>query len=94
MFPGRSCFPLSVDDKSKDTFADNSDQLNVIFNVIGTPSLADIDSTPGYILLLFLFPFHFWINFIKSIQQSLKKLKRQRLINREITEQNQRIKNK
>ncbi|KAF0693978.1 Aste57867_15106 [Aphanomyces stellatus] len=40
IFPGRSCFPLSADRPT--TYSDKLDQLNVIFNVIGTPSEADI----------------------------------------------------
>jgi len=41
LFPGKSCFPLSA----KDPFAyqDRMDQLNVIFNVIGTPSRATVE---------------------------------------------------
>jgi len=40
LFPGKSCFPLSA----KDPFAyqDRMDQLNVIFEVIGTPSTETI----------------------------------------------------
>ncbi|ETV86541.1 CMGC/MAPK protein kinase, variant 2 [Aphanomyces astaci] len=40
IFPGRSCFPLSADRPT--TYSDKLDQLNVIFNVIGTPSEEDI----------------------------------------------------
>ena len=40
LFPGRSCFPLSADNDK--TYKDQLDQLNVIFEVIGTPSLDDI----------------------------------------------------
>lgn len=40
LFPGRSCFPLSADRPT--TYSDKLDQLNVIFNVIGTPSEEDI----------------------------------------------------
>ncbi|GMI32444.1 hypothetical protein TeGR_g3577, partial [Tetraparma gracilis] len=42
LFPGKSCFPLSADRPT--TYADQLDQLNVIFDVIGTPSDADISS--------------------------------------------------
>ncbi len=46
LFPGTSCFPLSPDHKvcvKKGGFpASNSDQLNVIFDVIGTPSEEDM----------------------------------------------------
>eukprot|EP00826_Nyctotherus_ovalis_P018922 TRINITY_DN1574_c0_g4_i1.p1 TRINITY_DN1574_c0_g4~~TRINITY_DN1574_c0_g4_i1.p1 ORF type:complete len:265 (+),score=95.34 TRINITY_DN1574_c0_g4_i1:99-893(+) len=42
LFPGKSCFPLSPDHKAcvkKNGFpASQSDQLNVIFDVIGTPT--------------------------------------------------------
>jgi len=53
LFPGRSCYPLSCDgiDKSSrgkgqksETDVDRLDQLNVIFEVIGTPSEEDIAS--------------------------------------------------
>lgn len=40
LFPGRSCFPLSADNDR--TYKDQLDQLNVIFDVIGTPSNEDI----------------------------------------------------
>ncbi|CAK4080995.1 unnamed protein product [Aphanomyces euteiches] len=40
IFPGRSCFPLSADRPT--TYSDKLDQLNVIFNVIGTPGEDDI----------------------------------------------------
>jgi mitogen-activated protein kinase 1/3 len=40
LFPGRSCFPLSADRPT--TYSDKLDQLNVIFNVIGTPREEDI----------------------------------------------------
>ncbi|ETN97272.1 hypothetical protein RFI_40261 [Reticulomyxa filosa] len=36
LFPGHSCFPLSA--KKEDAYKDKMDQLNVIFDVIGTPS--------------------------------------------------------
>ena len=42
LFPGRSCFPLSADNDR--TYKDRLDQLNVIFDVIGTPQEADIES--------------------------------------------------
>ena len=42
LFPGKTCFPLSSD--AATTVSDKMDQLNVIFNVIGTPSDEDIDS--------------------------------------------------
>lgn len=35
LFPGKSCFPLSVD-QARPSCADKLDQLNVIFDVIGT----------------------------------------------------------
>lgn len=47
LFPGVSCFPLSPDQKHASDYRyhtkGNRDQLNVIFNVLGTPSSADID---------------------------------------------------
>ena len=52
LFPGRSCFPLSADHPM--AYADQLDQLNVIFDVIGTPSPDDLsqvdnDTARGYI---------------------------------------------
>lgn len=42
LFPGSSCFPLSPDAKveirKKEFPNTGSDQINVIFDVIGTPS--------------------------------------------------------
>lgn len=47
LFPGNSCFPLSPDHQTKMRRAgfpsSNSDQLNVIFEVIGTPDESEID---------------------------------------------------
>jgi serine/threonine protein kinase len=40
LFPGRTCFPLSADRPSD--YADRMDQLNVIFDVLGTPSAEDV----------------------------------------------------
>lgn len=46
LFPGSSCFPLSPDHNTKVRRAgfpsSNSDQLNVIFDVIGTPTPDDL----------------------------------------------------
>ncbi|KAK1442042.1 STKc MAPK [Babesia gibsoni] len=42
LFPGSSCFPLSPDNKNSSDKARDNDQLNMIFNIIGTPSEADI----------------------------------------------------
>ena len=46
LFPGNSCFPLSPDHHTKVRRAgfpsSNSDQLNVIFEVIGTPTQEDL----------------------------------------------------
>ncbi|GBE59664.1 cell-cycle-associated kinase MAPK [Babesia ovata] len=42
LFPGSSCFPLSPDNKNSTDRAKDNDQLNIIFNVIGTPSEEDI----------------------------------------------------
>ncbi|EDL45532.1 mitogen-activated protein kinase 2, putative [Plasmodium vivax] len=45
LFPGSSCFPLSPDHNSKKVHEkSNRDQLNIIFNVIGTPSEEDLKS--------------------------------------------------
>lgn len=41
LFPGSSCFPLSARDPF--AYADRMDQLNVIFDVIGTPTPNEID---------------------------------------------------
>lgn len=41
LFPGKSCFPLSADTAM--TTDDQLDQLNVIFDVIGTPSEEDLE---------------------------------------------------
>ena len=47
LFPGNSCFPLSPDHQTKMRRAgfpsSNSDQLNVIFEVIGTPDEVEVD---------------------------------------------------
>ncbi|KAH9257783.1 hypothetical protein BASA81_003801 [Batrachochytrium salamandrivorans] len=40
LFPGKTCFPLSCDNDR--TYKDQLDQLNVIFDLIGTPGLEDI----------------------------------------------------
>jgi len=40
LFPGSSCFPLSADNDR--TYKDRLDQLNVIFNILGTPAEEDI----------------------------------------------------
>jgi len=42
MFPGTSCFPLSAQDPF--AYQDRLDQLNVIFDVIGTPLKEEIQS--------------------------------------------------
>lgn len=46
LFPGSSCFPLSPDQAHLTDYMfhtqENHDQLNMIFNVLGTPSAADI----------------------------------------------------
>lgn len=46
LFPGKSCFPLSAEKPS--SYADALDQLNVIFDVIGTPSMEDIKDLVRY----------------------------------------------
>jgi mitogen-activated protein kinase 1/3 len=47
LFPGNSCFPLSPDHKHKTDYKYHTkgkhDQLNMIFNLLGTPSEADLD---------------------------------------------------
>jgi mitogen-activated protein kinase 1/3 len=47
LFPGSSCFPLSPDHKHKTDYKYHTrgkhDQLNMIFNLLGTPSEADIE---------------------------------------------------
>ena len=47
LFPGGSCFPLSPGNKDSNDFKfhtrGNRDQLNLIFNVLGTPSESDIE---------------------------------------------------
>ena len=44
LFPGRSCYPLTA--PQKDSYKDRRDQLNVIFDVIGTPSAEEIKRCP------------------------------------------------
>ncbi len=48
LFPGSSCFPLSPDHKHATDYKfhtrGNRDQLNMIFNILGTPGDADVDS--------------------------------------------------
>eukprot|EP00913_Durusdinium_trenchii_P022324 g20974.t1 len=47
LFPGSSCFPLSPDHKHKTDYRYHTrgkhDQLNMIFNLLGTPTEADIN---------------------------------------------------
>jgi len=43
LFPGQSCFPLSPDHKNKKYSRGNRDQLKMIFDVIGTPSDAEVE---------------------------------------------------
>jgi len=47
LFPGSSCFPLSPDHKHKTDYKYHTrgkhDQLNMIFNLLGTPSESDIE---------------------------------------------------
>jgi mitogen-activated protein kinase 1/3 len=42
LFPGDSCFPLSA--KSTDAYKSEFDQLNIIFDLLGTPTAEDIDN--------------------------------------------------
>ncbi|CEL91798.1 unnamed protein product [Vitrella brassicaformis CCMP3155] len=48
LFPGSSCFPLSPDQKHATDYKfhtrGNRDQLNMIFNILGTPSEEDIEA--------------------------------------------------
>eukprot|EP00745_Piridium_sociabile_P023429 TRINITY_DN36498_c0_g2_i1.p1 TRINITY_DN36498_c0_g2~~TRINITY_DN36498_c0_g2_i1.p1 ORF type:complete len:420 (-),score=37.01 TRINITY_DN36498_c0_g2_i1:146-1405(-) len=48
LFPGSSCFPLSPDLKHANDYKfhtrGNRDQLNMIFNIIGTPGDEDVES--------------------------------------------------
>ena len=48
LFPGSSCFPLSPDNKHASDYRfhtrGNRDQLNMIFNVLGTPDNADVET--------------------------------------------------
>jgi mitogen-activated protein kinase 1/3 len=51
IFPGKSCFPLTADN-NPNKYNDDRDQLNVIFDVIGTPSEAEcgvFKSVAGYL---------------------------------------------
>jgi len=47
LFPGSSCFPLSPDNKHKTDYRFHTrgkhDQLNMIFNLLGTPSEEDVN---------------------------------------------------
>eukprot|EP00501_MAST-03F_sp_TOSAG23-6_P001224 GSMAST32.ASY1.ANO1.1270.1 assembled CDS len=43
IFPGKSCFPLTSDKSDKYNDVRKRDQLNVIFDVIGTPSREECD---------------------------------------------------
>ncbi|VTZ68714.1 mitogen-activated protein kinase 2, putative [Plasmodium chabaudi chabaudi] len=59
LFPGSSCFPLSPDRNSKKVHEkSNRDQLNIIFNIIGTPTEDDLKniSKPEVIKYIKLFP--------------------------------------
>jgi len=42
LFPGRTCFPFSADNNPL-AYTDQLDQLNVIFDVIGTPTKDEIE---------------------------------------------------
>jgi len=44
LFPGRSCYPLSPMGTTRDGWHQKNDQLQAIFNVRGTPSIAEIDA--------------------------------------------------
>jgi len=50
LFPGRECYAFSHDvrgDQTADWAADPGDQLDVIFNVLGTPSQAELQAIPS-----------------------------------------------
>jgi len=69
LFPGNSCFPLSPDTSTKMRRAgypsSNSDQLNVIFDVIGTPNESELDFITDDKALLYL------RSFVKREKQSM-----------------------
>jgi mitogen-activated protein kinase 1/3 len=44
LFPGSSCFPLSPKNESRTPPGGRHDQLNIIFNLLGTPSEAEIEA--------------------------------------------------
>ncbi|CAE7925757.1 MPK2, partial [Symbiodinium sp. KB8] len=44
LFPGNSCFPLSVE--TPDAYTNKYDQLNIIFKVLGTPHADDVETLP------------------------------------------------
>jgi mitogen-activated protein kinase 1/3 len=47
LFPGRSCFPLSPrQERGYNPATDKTDQLNVIFSVLGSPSNEDVERIP------------------------------------------------
>ncbi|CRH00010.1 mitogen-activated protein kinase 2, putative [Plasmodium relictum] len=69
LFPGSSCFPLSPDRNSKKVHEkSNKDQLNIIFNVIGTPTEDDLKSITKEEVIKYikLFPFRKGIDFKKK----------------------------
>lgn len=50
LFPGRECYAFSHDargDMTADVAADPGDQLDVIFNVLGTPSARELEGIPS-----------------------------------------------
>jgi len=51
LFQGKSCFPISGKD---DSHQNSDDQLNVIFNVLGTPSIEDINEIDNLTAKLYL----------------------------------------
>lgn len=44
LFPGSSCFPLSPKNENRAPPGGRQDQLNIIFNLLGTPTEAEIES--------------------------------------------------
>lgn len=63
LFPGSSCFPLSPDHETKmlkaGSLSSSTDQLSVIFEVIGTPSEEDLQQITNDRAILYLKSFEF-----------------------------------
>lgn len=52
LFPGKSCFPLSAE--SSKAYMEKTDQLNVIFDVIGSPTQTEINAFSSHKVRSFL----------------------------------------